>query len=301
MGTETLTHPLGQRFPRLVKPELSGRLNTYYNTLQKAMDEYEAAIDKARKVSPDYIPAKRAARQHEILSQARKKLNDTLAKELQPLGASIENFRSEISMASRAKAPETEFGQLLAYLRESELRQELKGMDGELRAKLLRESVARGDRSILTALERSLTPICAPVLLDAARESYAEAVASPTFERLADAEELYDSAKESSRRAGYEAEKLVKGTEEILPLPPGERPASPVAGLDDSTKARLISKVGGAGYQAIIKGEMNLPLEFALTDERKAEIMESVGESRFAEIMAGTRELPPQFAPAPAE
>jgi hypothetical protein len=296
--TEILTHPLAGRYPRLVKPELSGRLNTYYNVLQKAMDEYEAAIDKARKVSPDYIPAKRAARQHEILSQARKKLNDTLAKELQPLGASIETLRQEITAASRAKPPETEIGQLLAYLKESELRQELKGMDGELRAKLLRESVARGDRSILTALERSLTPICAPILLDAARESYAEVVAAPTFERLEDAEMLLESAKESARRAGYEADKLVKGTEEILPLPAGERPPSPVAHLSDKQKSELIGKVAQAGFEAIYRGEQALPLDYVLNDEQKAKLKEWAGDTAYAEIMAGTRELPPQFATA---
>jgi hypothetical protein len=301
MTTEILTHPLAARFPRLVKPELSGRLNTYYNTLQKAMDEYEAAVDKARKVSPDYIPAKRAARQHEILTQARKKLNDTLAKELQPLGASIENLRSEITAAGRAKAPETEIGQLLAYLKESELRQELKGMDGELRAKLLRESVARGDRSILTALERSLTPICAPMLLDSAREAYAGAIAAPAFERLAETEELLDSARETARRANYEADKLVKGTKEILPLPAEERPPSPVANLTDSQKADLISKVGVAGYQSILKGEATLPLDYVLTDETKAAMLEWAGESAYAEIMAGTRDLPEKFAPAAAE
>jgi len=110
-----------------------------------------------------------------------------------------------------------------------------------------------------------LLPICAPQLLDAARDDYAHAVAAPALERLEDAEILLHSAKETARRAGYEAEKLVKAEKDILPPPDGERPAPPVAHLSDAEKARLIGEVGG--------------------------------HEAYAEVLAGTRELPPAYWP----
>jgi hypothetical protein len=266
--TEILTHPLAARFPRLVNPDLSGELNTFYNTVDAALTEYEQAVSKAAKVDPDLIPVKRAERQHRLINEARRKLNRALNVEIHALNVSAENIRQEISKAARPKAAETEIGQLLSYLKEMEFRGELRKLDSETRAKLLRESAARGDRSILTALENSLTPIVAPVLLDAARESYTEAVATEPVQRLKVVEHITASATETARRVEYEAGKMVKGTEEILPLPPGDRPPSPVMHLDDSKKAALINEVGLSGFK---------------------------------EIVTGIRELPPEFAPAPAE
>jgi hypothetical protein len=269
-------HPLAQKYPRLVNPDLSADLNTFYNTLGAALGEYEAAVDKARKVSPDYIPAKRAARQHEIIAQARKKLNDTLAKELQPLGASIGALRQEITAKS---LPQTPDNAVLAYLREMENRQQLRQMDPELRAKLLRESVARGDRSLLTALEGSLTPIVPAILLDSAREDYARAVAAPAVERLEEAETLLESARETARRANYEADKLVKGAKEILPLPPGEKTPSPAAHLSDSEKAALVGKVGLEGFKSILAGEMALPPAYWADADKEAFAAKHGGEA----------------------
>ncbi len=261
-------HPLAQKYPRLVNPDLSGELNTFYNTLGAALGEYEAAIAKAGKVDPDLIPAKRAERQHRLVNEARRKLNRALNVEIQALNVSTENIRQEIATAARPKAAETEIGQLLNYLRETELRAELRKLDSETRARLLRESAARGDRSILSALENSLSPICAPMLLDAARESYVEAVATEPVQRLKVMEHIAASAKTTVQLAASQAEILLTNAKGILPRPASLSFESPVKNLSDSEKAALISEVGYSGFK---------------------------------EILAGTRELPPEFAPAPAE
>ncbi|RJR42293.1 MAG: hypothetical protein C4567_07615 [Deltaproteobacteria bacterium] len=294
-------HPLAQKYPRLVNSDLSADLNTFYNTVGATLGEYEAALDKARKVDHDLKDSARAERQHRIVDTARRKLNRALNVEIQALNVSAENIRQEIAKAARPQAAETEIRELINYLKETELRAELRKLDSETRARLLRESAGRGDRSILTALENSLTPICAPQLLDAARQSYSEAVATEPMQRLAVVEHITRSATETARRAEYEAEAMLRGAKEILPKPTTAAFESPVKNLSDSEKTRLIGQVGAQGYREILQGARELPLEFALTDETKAALKEWAGETAYLEIMAGKQELPPQFAIAPNE
>ncbi len=100
-------HPLAQKYPRLVNPDLSGELNTFYNTLGAALGEYEAAIAKAGKVDPDLIPAKRAERQHRLVNEARRKLNRAWSVGFQGRNCGSESIRQESARAARPKAAET--------------------------------------------------------------------------------------------------------------------------------------------------------------------------------------------------
>jgi hypothetical protein len=138
------------------------------------------------------------------------------------------------------------------------------------------------------------------VLLDAARESYAEAVAQEPIQRLQIVEHIAASAKETARRANYEADKMIRADKGILPLPVGERSASPVAHLSDSEKASLVSEIGAAGFQAVIKSEMALPPAY-WPEADKTDFAEKHGGEAWEGYLAGTWTPPADKAPAPVD
>lgn len=254
-------HPLSGFGPGLVSRDQTVResLNDFYGAVHKAITDYNEALAQAEKVDPDLKDTARAERQHKIIAQAQRKLERTLAAEIQSIGSGVEGLKEEITLAAQPKVPETEIGQLLGYLRMRDIQHDFQRLNGETRARLLRESVNRGDRSILTAMERSLTPMVAPVLLDAAREDFARAVAAPAVQRLEIASHVLDSAKVTARLAQGKAETLLGKAKGILPRPASMTFQSPAKDMTDAEKAAFIGKHGLGQWKQFLAGTWTPP------------------------------------------
>ncbi|MCX5888197.1 MAG: hypothetical protein NTY36_01935 [Deltaproteobacteria bacterium] len=310
MTGKVTKHPIAEYGEHLLPRNLNlldEQLNSLFNAGKEYLDGHSTAVHEAGKLkgNRDFTKEAIARKQRELLG---KNSPAKIQQALQGIIRTTAAMRARIQEDARPQGPETDTRALLQYMQRRDLLADLRELKqegkGEEIVKLLTRTTQRGDRSILDALQSSLKPLIAPQMLEAAEGYYVQATQREALENLETQEEIEAAARLAVRQITGKAETMVKAAEvdgDLLPKPPDLKTASPVASLSDSQKSDLISKVGSAGYQAIVKGEMALPLEYALSDETKAAMKEWAGDTAFAEIMAGTRELPEKFAPAPAE
>jgi len=309
MAKKTL-HPIAEYGEHLLPRDASlidEQLNGLFNAGKEYLDGHSTAVHEAGKLkgNRDFTKEAIARKQRELLG---KNSPAKLQKELQGIIRTTQAMQEKIQADARPKGPETDTRALLQYMQRRDLLAYLRELKsegkGEEIVRLLTRTTQRGDRSVLDALQSSLKPLVAPQMLEAAEGYYVQATQREALKNLEIQEVIENAAKLAVRQITGQAETMVKAAEvagNLLKSPIDPKPATPVSQLTDSQKSALISQVGAAGYEAIIKGEMSLPLEFALSDETKAAMKEWAGDTAYVEIMAGTRELPEKFAQAPAE
>ncbi|MFO7877091.1 MAG: hypothetical protein R6U55_10975 [Desulfovermiculus sp.] len=259
-------HPLQEwddgKSPLVSKdPAVVAELNGYYNVVNEALEEYRQKVREAEDLDKDLKPEARAERQHRILDKARQDLQSSIDKALQHYQAANEEIRQQVNEASKPVQPESEIQQLMQQMREQEIRAELKNMERTERAKLLLNTTKLGDRSILQACERSLTPMVDSTTLDSARNRYTEAVASDPLQRLQYAEHITKAAQVSAKLATGAIANQVDSQHDIQPRPQsmGKLNTDPdVTGMSAADKASFIGKHGHDKYMQVVTGKAQL-------------------------------------------
>lgn len=257
-------HPLqewdGGKSPLVSQdPAVVAELNGYYNLVNEALEKYRQKAREVEDMDKGLQPNVRAERQHQALDEAKREMQAKIDKALQHYQAANEEIRQEVSQAAKPTQPESEVKQLMQYMKEQEVRRELKDMDRTERAKLLLNTAKMGDRSVLQACERSLVPLVESSTLDSARSRYTETVAGDPLQRLQYAEHVTKAAQVSAKMAtGAIADQIVAQHDEIQARPQGMSKTNPdpaVATMTPADKSSFIGRHGQNAYMNLVSGK----------------------------------------------
>ncbi|MDA3896068.1 MAG: hypothetical protein PF482_07975, partial [Desulfobacteraceae bacterium] len=169
-----MSHPLAKRKKSLVSmiPWIAENLNDHSNLEETLFTEIEGVIPDIRKKAEVFKPEHAAVKMAEAMQPYRNRLGIVLNQQYQTTANALKSIHEQIEKQKTPKKPESEIGQLMQFLKESEIRRQFEGVDKDTRRTILNQTAKAGDRTIIDALENSLAPLVSEPVLSSARAEY---------------------------------------------------------------------------------------------------------------------------------
>lgn len=197
----TPSEKLKQYHPGLVSrnTDINDELTGFQNMTAYALQQFESAVEAAKRVDPDKTPEANQRDQRAALAKASNELQTAVDKASQPYKATVGALRQALELSLRPSVPKTEISELTSLLKAQEIRRVLMDLPVEDVSHILRSTVAAGDPSVLHALEGSLVPLVAEQIMDSARNRFLEVAEADKLQQLETAEIMADSVGTTQR------------------------------------------------------------------------------------------------------
>jgi len=254
-----MLHPLSQIKRNLIssEPWICEAFNSHYGLLEKLFKEISTEINGIKGRSDHLKPEFAKKEMAKDIQKYRERLKIVNEQQYKTTANALKSNQEQIDTQRTPKKPETEIGQLMRFLKESEIRRQFEGLAKDVKRTVLTESVKLGDRTILSALENSLSPIVSENALNMARSTY-EGV---TVDRgLIQSAEMNSKLLDSLQRTSLATERHlddicakngIPTTTDIKILTAAENKS---AKMTSSEKASFISKHGLENFKQVVDG-----------------------------------------------
>jgi PAS domain-containing protein len=204
----TTRHPLADfdsRAPHLAPAnrELHGELNSSLNVVLDAMVKYKREVGRLAEIDPkaELRPEVLAVRQDKLMADARAAVDRKFSQEISTLESAHAKLLDEKREALHPP-PKSELSAVIEVLERHRLEDDLRQMEPLERKRLLAESAAAGDPSVIRAAERARRSLgFTPEELQRATERYFVAAEAPLAARLERSAQLLETIKTTATLA----------------------------------------------------------------------------------------------------
>ncbi|MDA3897341.1 MAG: hypothetical protein PF482_14490 [Desulfobacteraceae bacterium] len=263
-----MKHPLAKKRHSLVSPVgwKAEKLNDLYNQLDILFDNYDHVAAETLKKTEQLKPEFQAQEQSKALAPFRIKLETVLNNETRTLARSRQTIAEKIQKAKEPARPTSEIAELLHYLRGSEIRQELRQMDGKSQRDVISKTCERGDRSVIDAAKDSLAEIVNPKILALGQKAWDDfAIDRNDQTNLDILDGLLDSIQTTSSAVDryLEDKNAELGLKSQKDLERDTAAANKAVGLTQAERAEFIGKHGLESFQRVTSGKAAIG-DFAL-------------------------------------
>ncbi len=255
-------HPLSRRKKTLVPvtPWKQQQLNDFLTDIDTLFSQHDESAKAARDATSKLKAEYQAAEQEKYLKSFNKRLDTVISQQRQSLMKSRSEIAERIERQKQPHKSDSEISQLMELLKSQEIRQELRSMSGEDKSRLVRQTAAAGDRSIIDAAKGALTELVSPKLIEAAESAYEMAVVDRNDKSQL---EVVDQLVDTVDRTGREAKRyLDEKNQEYGLVPDAEVKAevgkANVAEMNDADKAAFVSQHGLDAYRQVKRGEVSI-------------------------------------------
>jgi hypothetical protein len=251
-------HTIAETFGDSLQPSTgwkTERLTGYLSQLEQGLNEYKESVLKAAHVDDNLKDHARAAKQHEILKQARDAFKKRAHAALDEVKTGQIKAKERLQEKVQPAKPDSSIDRLYSLLQAQEIRQVLRSMDPAERSAKVRESALQGDRSLLDAVAGSLDQIVSPEIVHAAEQSYQRAVANPELGQCELEGEVVEAAEQVLQNAERTLGSMERQEERLLPAPNFE-PGT--AGLTAKQKAEIVREHGQDVLMDVYEGRTTL-------------------------------------------
>lgn len=184
---EKSIHPLGKKYGAgLVSRDgyVVEMLNDFYNDVKEALDTFAIEVKKASAADKGLKPVVRAERQQVIIDAARAECHAEIEQAIQVKRVNVSDIEERLADSLKPEKPKTQISQLLAFLKEKEMKDELRRMSGDGRHRAVCDLAGAGNQLIFGALSGTIDPLVNDHTIAAAKSAYLENNERPELNQL---------------------------------------------------------------------------------------------------------------------